>query len=287
MDLPIYTRVPSFDVLLPTLKDVIASARKIPAGSAAAWKSHVWVTELNRLSELFDTAMIDPTPINLFNAVYNFVVAPGAVLGPCFKTPALSSTESVSNAVTTAINKILRGQERKALKMLCSNGVAKVDRQALSALKKLHPERKSVLLLPKSDIPQLTVDPAFLAKKLFLDSGDHNVSKDVFGWAPWLFYGGRGEKKGFFPSFVTFACFLANNPTLFPKVCSLLLSGGALTPLHKLNFDERREREDACLPPKLRPINSGSLLTKVILSAVLASPAGERAASVLRRFNCL
>jgi hypothetical protein len=68
-------------------------------------------------------------------------------------------------------------------------------------------------------------------------------------------------------------------------VCSLLLSGGALTPLHKLNADERREREEAHLPPKLRPINSGSLLAKTVLSAVMASPAGERAAERVAPFQ--
>ena len=119
---------------------------------------------------------------------------------------------------------------------------------------------------------------------MFRESGDHNLSKDVFGWAPWLFFAGRGETKGFFPSFVMFACFLANNPICFPPVCSLLLSGGALTPLHKLNADERRSREETLLPPKLRPINSGSMLSKAVLSGVLASP-GERASQRVAPFQ--
>ncbi len=77
---------------------------------------------------------------------------------------------------------------------------------------------------------------------------------------------------------MSFSCFLANNSKVFPAVCALLLSGGALTPLHKLGVKERQLREETSLPPKLRPINSGSLIAKVVLSAVLASPAGQRAA---------
>ena len=52
-----------------------------------------------------------------------------------------------------------------------------------------------------------------------------------------MFYAQRGAKKGFFASLVSFTCFLANNANLFPSVCAMLLSGGALTPLHKLGVD--------------------------------------------------
>ena len=68
-------------------------------------------------------------------------------------------------------------------------------------------------------------------------------------------------------------------------MCALLLSGGALTPLHKLGIKERQLREQTALPPKLRPINSGSLIAKVVLSAVLASPAGQRAAERVAPFQ--
>ncbi len=180
---------------------------------------------------------------------------------------------------------MIRGQERKAFKLLCSNGVAKINPSTVLALQKLHPERKSDLVLPRTDHVQLTVDSEFVAKKFFLDAGDQNVSKDVYGWASWLFFSRRGEKKGFFSSLVDFSCFIANHSKLFPTVCSLLLSGGALTPLHKLGANERKLREETLLPPKLRPINSGSLIAKAILAAVLASPAGQRAAERVAPFQ--
>ena len=58
-----------------------------------------------------------------------------------------------------------------------------------------------------------------------------------------------------------------------------------MTPLHKLSGDERRQREDAGLPPKLRPINSGTLLAKTVLSAVLESPAATRSTEKLAPFQ--
>ena len=126
-----------------------------------------WSNELDRLATIFDAAMLDPTPLNLFHAVFSFVIAPGVVLGTRFKTPA----QSHDNApIESAINKLKRGQEKKALKLLCSNGVAKVTPASIAALKKLHPERKDPLVLPTTECPQLTVDTGFVANKLFLEA---------------------------------------------------------------------------------------------------------------------
>ena len=96
--------------------------------------------------------------------------------------------------------------------------------------------------------------------------------------------------RGFFSlvgvrKLVSFASFLANKAELFPTVCSTLLSAGALTPLNKVSEEERQQREDAALPPKLRPINSGSLLAKTGLKAVFATPAAERAAEKTAPFQ--
>ena len=140
-------------------------------------------------------------------------------------------------------NKILSAQERKACKLLNSFGVAKINPATLLALKKLHPERKSDLVLPSTAHPQINIDSAFVAKRLFLQCADRNMSKDVYGWAPWMFYFCRGEKKGFFNSFVLFSCF-SRTILLSFLLCALYFSGGALTPLHKLGPGERKLRED-------------------------------------------
>ena len=285
---PIFTHVPSFDELLPFLTKVIVSARRIPTFSPSTWKERVrlrWSVELTKLETIFDNALSDPTPLSLFLAVFAFISAPGTVLGPCFKQHTTTRSANSDSAVSSALSKILRGQERKACKALSSHGVAKVNASTIAALKKLHPERKSDLVLPTTPHIQLTVDHSFVSKRLFRQAADRNISKDVYGWAPWMFYACRGEKKGFFVSLTNFICFLANNTSLFPQICALLLSGGSLTPLHKLELSERQLREEAFLPPKLRPINSGSLLSKTILAAVIASPAGQRAAERVQPFQ--
>src|SRR5688500_5750297 len=82
-------------------------------------------------------------PSICFNAVFSFVIAPGSILGTFFKTPATSHSDSFDSAVNTALSRILRGQEKKEIKMLCSNGVAKINPATVSTLKNLHPERKN------------------------------------------------------------------------------------------------------------------------------------------------
>ena len=87
------------------------------------------------------------------------------------------------------------------------------------------------------------------------------------------------ERNGFFNSFVDFACLLANQPLLFPSVSRThavrrCTHSTAQTQQYRATDKDRQ----GPLPPKLRPINSGSLLSKVVLSSVLASPAGKRAA---------
>ena len=236
---------------------------------------------------MFDVALAAPSPINLFNAVHNFVSAPGVVLAPFFPDNRHSDNnfDITDTSVSAALRKVLKGQERKAMKLLCSNGVAKVTPETIAALKSLHPQRTEELKLPSSSSPQLQVDAKTVADSLFLSAADFSLAKDVYGWAPWLFFQCRGEKIGFFRSFVNFACLLANNSTLFPRICSTLLSAGALTPLNKVSEEERKHRDDAALPPKLRPINSGSLLAKTVLKAALATPAAERAAEKTAPFQ--
>ena len=219
-----------------------------------------WSIELTRLAGLFDAAIMTPSPLNLFTAVHNFVSAPGLVLAPFFSDirHCDNNFDIAATTVAAALRKVLKGQERKAMKLLCSNGVAKITPETIAALKDLHPQRTDELKLPSTLMPQLQVDPKDVADALFLAAGDFSLAKDVYGWAPWLFFSCRGAKVGFFRSFVNFACLIANNASLFPTLCATLLSAGALTPLNKVSDEERQQRENAALPPKLRPINSGS-----------------------------
>ena len=132
-----------------------------------------WHVELSRLAGLFDEALADPTPLNLFNAVHNFVCAPGAVLAPFFsdihhKDSGLDLADSV---VASALRKVLKGQERKAMRHLCSNGVAKVTTETIAELEHLHPQRTYELKLPTTGSPQVQVSHNDVADALFLAAG--------------------------------------------------------------------------------------------------------------------
>lgn len=95
-------------------------------------------------------------------------------------------------------------------------------------MKKLHPERSGPLQLPPVSGPQLAVDEASVRDRLFGDDVDSSLSKDVFGWAPWLLFPWRAEPDGFFTVLVRFCCLIVNQPALFPAQCGAILASGAL-----------------------------------------------------------
>ena len=126
-------------------------------------------------------------------------------------------------------------------------------------------------MVPVVSSEQLRVDEktVALAEKLFSEAADFNASKDVYGWSSWLFFPWRGEDGGFFTSLVHLVCLLVNESHVFPSVCAVMLASGALTPLHKVSKEEQISLEESGLEPKIRPINSGCLLAKAVLSTVL------------------
>jgi hypothetical protein len=277
----LFGSLPSFDDISPQLIRCIQAARSIPVLPISEWKPAVasrWKTELDRLSTLFNTALTAPTQLALFNCLFAFVCAPGTVLGDCFDKRASKVVfDCPDNTVNTALRRILKGHERKALKSLCSNGVAAVNPTTISALKKLHPVRLEELMLPVKQADQLCVDEKGISDKLFRDASDKCASKDIFGWASWLFFPWRGETGGFFAALVRLLCLLVNHADFFPPICAVILGTGSLTPLHKLSKLEQAQFEGSGMEPKLRPINSGTLLAKAALSTVLQTPAAERA----------
>jgi hypothetical protein len=239
-----------------------------------------WKFELDRIGSMFQEALLDLTPLSLFNVLFAFLCAPGSVLGVCFEEKERHTELDTSDStVKAALRRMMKGQEGRALKVLCSNGVAKVDAATIAACKKLHPQRTGELKLPSVVCEQLRVEEKDMHDKLFRDAGDSSLSKDVFGWAAWLFFPWRGEEGGFFKGLARFACLIANEPETMPSLSAVLLGAGALTPLHKLSKQEQAQREAGGLEPKLRPINSGCMLAKAVLSMVLATPQAQQAAA--------
>jgi hypothetical protein len=80
----------------------------------------------------------------------------------------------------------------------------------------LHPHRSGELKLPPRKVDQVCVDEKDISDKLFVEAGDRNSSKDVFGWASWLFFPWRGDTGGFFTSLVRFVRLLINKPVFSP-----------------------------------------------------------------------
>lgn len=284
-EIPLFDALPLLSEILPSVLQSCRDARQIPALPPPLWKVaalSAWELELTRLGLMIDNALAQPTEINLFNTLFSLLSAPGAILAPLLKITKQTVRFASSDAsVNAALRKIAKGQEARAFKLLCSNGIAKVNDSVVDALKALHPKRQDELKLPTTDISQVSVDEEAVAKKLFRAAADFSTSRDVFGWAPWMFYTCRAKQKGFFSSYVKLVCLIANKPRMFPSICGVLLTAGVLTPLHKLPPDERRQREDANLEPKLRPINASTLLAKTALSAVLETPAAVRSTSKL------
>jgi hypothetical protein len=283
MHAPLFSHIPSFEECSSVLLPCLQNARKIPSNPAEVWKPAAaarWKLELERLSAMFDDAMHSPTQLGLFNCLFSFLCAPGAVLSPFFNNkdkPASLATKDFT--VNSALRRILRGQDRRALKDMVSNGVAPINAKTIAAVRKLHPQRDAPLNLPPLSCEQLQLEEKEVRDKLFGEASDQNLSKDVYGWAAWLFFPWRGEPTGFFSSLVRFICFLSNHCEFFPPVCAVLLGAGALTPLHKLSKEEQAQREEAGLEPKIRPINSGCMITKAVLSSVLQTPEAKCAAA--------
>lgn len=77
----------------------------------------------------------------------------------------------------------------------------------------------------------------------------------------------------------------AEEPSLFPDPCPQLLAAGALTPLNKLCRAERRMMEYRGAPPRVRPINAGTLFAKSVLATMLSTPEAQCAAQKVKPFQ--
>ena len=207
--LPPFDELPTFNNLT-TLTPFIKNARNIPSGNPQRWHKpirSVWLPELYRLALVLEDAVKNPTPLALFKATVELLTAPGRVIGPLFQTNKRTKTFTHDDlpgselqggpAVNAALRKIAKGQEGKAFKLLCSNGVAEMTPETLAELTKLHPARQMELTLPKPAHAQVVVDPATIAEYLSKEATNFELSKDVFGWSPALLYWDRAVEPGF------------------------------------------------------------------------------------------
>ena len=284
----VFTSIPTYDIILTPLSQAIVASRSIPSGETKAWKKstlNCWTTELEKLTLQLRDTIDNPSSLSVFNSIFTFCTAPGSVLAPHFKAfcpkpnPSFPSDELANDpSINAALRKIQKGQEKKAFRLLSSNGVAQINEQTIQALRDLHPPLTADLQLPTTDVTQLKVDLSFVINKLFKDSTDANISNDVYGWSAALFHHVRGQRGGFLETLAEFICLIANQPSLIHHTSALLLTSGILTPLHKTTLAEQAESKALGHLPKLRPINCGALITKTLLAAALNTPEATTAA---------
>lgn len=259
----------------------IRRARRIPSSPISTWHPRiksVWQTHLVELAKLLCEVRRAPSQALIFTCVYHILTAPGNIIGSlCDEVKSGHQNDSAEHLVNTALRKLVLGQEKKAFKLLCSNGIAPPSPEVLDALADLHPHRTNEIVPPVPKCPQMVIRAEEFREVLFKLAADESIAKDIFGWSPALMLECRGIPGGFFEEFCNFLEFFARNPGAFPPIAATLLSMGSLTPLHKVGAAERRRACDG-VAPKVRPINSGTMFAKAALKAMLRTPASERAA---------
>jgi len=186
-------------------------------------------------------------------------------------SPDLSASSGNADATIKTANRLIQiDRQATATKILISHGVIEGKPEVAACLNKMHLERESALKLHDPPCAQLQVSTSECIKELQRRSGCKDAPYDCFGWsAELLFFQNR-----------------ANNPLIHQmgRLCSLLASGmstpalsfllasGALTGLNKIPADEQTSNMEMGLPPKLRPINKGSIILNVAFKCAVNSP---------------
>ena len=281
----VFEVVPGVDEAWRLLERAVKQARKVPSLAVCNWKPglrRVWEEHMRLLADVLWGALSNPTPEALFGAVFAFMAAPGEVIGALVGERKECFFDSADSTVNAALAKLAVGQERKAFKLLCSNGVAKMSDEVKAALAKLHPARDVDLKLPALSAPQVWLSAERIAERLFAEAAETNIAKDVFGWSPSLLFDCRGVEGGLLTALSHFLSFLAESPSSFPLAAASLIAAGKMTPLNKDGAIERKLRDESGCEPRLRPINSGTMVSKMVLMEVLDSVPAKRAAEKVK-----
>ena len=93
------------------------------------------------------------------------------------------------------MRKIAKGQEARAFKALCSNGVANATDAVIAELKQMHPARAEELKLPQVKAQQLTLDADLIFGHFYNNATDFELAKDVWMVALTSSFKSRGEGR--------------------------------------------------------------------------------------------
>ena len=144
-----------------------------------------------------------------------------------------------------------------------------VVRLTADILSEMHPQRNRAPDLSESPAPQARIQQSVMEKHLRRATGNSNGSIGFFGWADHFLKPICGTKKKhpFISQLARLARIIASGEV--PNAVAFLLTCGSLTALHKETPQEQMITRQHQRNPKLRPINSGSILLKASNRAIL------------------
>lgn len=244
------------------------------------WKSErasSWKVIREEATMSLEAALDEPTPLTIFQACYDLLLAPSRFLSYIgFVRPPSSQVQENNStflSIKAASDAIKRGQSGKALRILTGAGSAPHTLDQLERTARLFPlPRQPVEYVPTNESP--TLDPAFLRKKFTsLIAALEPESPDVFGWDPTLFRDPEAQNR-FIPMVSRFL-FSFVGWKHAPTICSQLFACSTLISIYKVSEAERE-----LLPSNhkhgVRPIGGQCLFGKMIDRLVLDSQEGKR-----------
>ena len=158
------------------------------------------------------------------------------------------------------------GREYRVSQILSSNEVAPSTLETANTLRAMHPKRMAPLLLPTPSGPQLSTTRANCHKKLLRSAGSIRAPIDGMGYSDDALVHDRGQPKETTLSWWIALLQEVLGKGIAPAAVYFLLVSGSLTAINKDTREETRERLEAHLERRLRPVNSGSGILKTPLA---------------------
>ena len=269
-----FQTVPNLVEYLPVLIDNLYSSMSHSFGPNF-WKStnaSIWRSFRADTVSSLKATMEDPTPLSIFQACNDLLMAPSRFLrhiGFVRAVPASKNDQNPHDAtVKAAAEAIKKGQASKALRILTGTGAAPHTQEQLERTSEMFPgPKKRVLFNPSLNdltINRVTIDKEFNR----LVSSTEPESSDLYGWDPVLFRDPEAPKD--FIKTVSEFLFAFINWNHAPVICSQLFNAGTVISIFKLTESERK-RLSAETKHGIRPIGSQCLFGKIIDREVLQS----------------
>ena len=180
--------------------------------------------------------------------------------------------------VRSTIKTVLNGQSAKAQKVWSSFGTAPKTQEVANVTIAMHPNHGNGVSPRDPTLPPSSNYSSALCEKRIIREARGVSSIDATGWSPDYFACVinlmSSERRNYVQIIARFVGVLTKHPTI-PKAVAFAVGTGALTMLNKIP-----EAENLCLirsgaAPKVRPVNSGTDISKKIGRAIIDSNHGK------------